>query len=75
MPIDLEKNPSGTWEPPGRRRFAAFLSGLTRLRRLWIVVAVIYLALEAVTGYVLMPTRVQVERAMVFAVTEEVREK
>jgi hypothetical protein len=60
MPIDLEKNPSGTWEPPGRRRFAAFLSGLTRLRRLWIAVAAIYLVLVAAAGHVLMPTRVQV---------------
>jgi len=73
MAIDLKKGPSGTWESPGIRRFFAFPSGLTRLQRLWIAVAAAWLALVAATGYVLMPDRVQVERAMVFAVTEEVR--
>jgi hypothetical protein len=73
MEIDLEKNPYGGWERPKRRRLRTFLSGLTRLQRLWLVAAAVYLALLVVTGFLLMPDRGQVERAMAFAVTEEVR--
>jgi len=73
MAIDMKKSPTGVWENPRRRRFFAFPSGLTRLQRHWIAVAAAWLALVAATGYVLMPDRIQVERAMVFAVTEEVR--
>lgn len=73
MAIKLEKNPSGTWETPRRRRFVLFPSGLTRLQRLWIAVAVVYLTLIVAAGWLLMPDRGRAERAMVFAVTEEAR--
>lgn len=73
MEIDLEKNSYGGWERPKRRRLGTFLSRLTRLQRLWLVAAAVYLVLLAVTGVLLMPDRGQAERAMVFAVTEEVR--
>lgn len=71
--IELEQHPSGSWEKPRRRSPGAFFSGLTRLRRLFVVVAALHLGLVTVAGFLLMPTRVQAERAMVFAVTEEVR--
>lgn len=73
MEIDLRNNPDGSWEHPKRRRFGAYLSGLTRLMRLWLVTAVVYLILVVVAGIFLMPKRGQAERAWVFAVTEEVR--
>lgn len=73
MDINLEKSPSGAWERRKKLRFARFQPGLTRLRRLWVAVAVAWLALIAGTGYLLMPSRGDAERALVFAVTEEVR--
>jgi hypothetical protein len=73
MDINLEKSPSGTWERRKKRRFARFQPRLTRLRRLWVAAAVAWLALVAATGYLLMPSRGDAERTMVFAVTEEVR--
>jgi hypothetical protein len=73
MTINLHKNRSGTWEHSEKRGFFRFFRGLTRLRRFCVVVGVVYLALIAVAGYVLMPDRGRAERAMVFAVTEEVR--
>lgn len=73
MTINLHKNRSGAWELPQKRNFFRFSPGLTRLRRLCVVVGVVHLSLVAVTGYVLMPDRGKAERDMVFAVTEEVR--
>jgi len=62
LEIDPEKNPYGGWERSKRRRLGAFLSGLTRLQRLWLVAAAVYLALVAATGFLLMPDRGQAER-------------
>lgn len=73
MEIDFKNNPSAPWDPPKRPKLRAFLSGLTRLMRLWLVTAVVYLMLVIVAGVYLMPNRGQAERALVFAVTEEVR--
>jgi AcrR family transcriptional regulator len=73
MTINLRKNRSGAWEYPGKKGLFRSSHGLTRLRRLCVVVGIVYLILIAVAGHVLMPNRVQEERAMVFAVTEEVR--
>ncbi len=73
MDIRMEKGSSGAWETRKKRRFRLFSAGLGRLRRLWVAVAVVWLVLVAVSGYILMPRREQVERAMVFEVTEEVR--
>lgn len=73
MEIDHKTHPFDPWERPKRRRIGAFLSGLTRLKRLWLVTAVVYLALVVVAGIFLMPNRQQAERALVFAVIEEVR--
>ena len=73
MEIDHKPNPYDPWERPNRRRIGEFLSGLTRLMRLWLVTAVVYLTLVVVAGISLMPNRGQAERALVFAVTEEVR--
>ncbi|MRR53279.1 MAG: hypothetical protein EG822_02035 [Deltaproteobacteria bacterium] len=73
MEIDHKPNPYDPWKRPNRRRIGEFLSGLTRLMRLWLVTAVVYLVMLVVAGFFLMPNRGQVERALVFAVTEEVR--
>jgi hypothetical protein len=69
MNVILTKDPSGTWE----RRKLPRLSELEGWQRLWVVTAAIYLLLLMVTGYVLMPDRKEIEKAMVFEVTEEVR--
>jgi hypothetical protein len=73
MTIDLRKNRTGVWEQPEKKGIFRPLPGLTSLRRLCVAVGVVYLILIAVAGYVLMPDRSREERAMVFAVTEEVR--
>lgn len=73
MDINLEKGPSGTWERRKERRSARFQPRLTRLRRLWVTAALAWLALVAGTGWLLMPGRGDAERALAFAVTEEVR--
>ncbi len=73
MDINLEKGPSGTWETRKKRSFSLFQPRLTRLRCLWVAAAIAWLALMAAAGYVLMPDRGDAERALVFAVTEEVR--
>lgn len=73
MEIGLKKNSFGPWERPNRRSLGTLLSGLTRLMRLWLVTAVVYLILVVVSGLFLMPNRGQAERAWVFAVTQEIR--
>jgi hypothetical protein len=67
MNIILHKNRAGIWNRAQRRR------GLKSWQRLWLVTGITYLLMLVATGWLLMPERRQVEKAMVFAVTEEVR--
>ena len=67
MNINLHKNGSGIWS------LAHSGHGLKSWQRLWLVMGVIYLLMLVATGWLLMPERRQVDKAMVFAVTEEVR--
>ena len=46
---------------------------LNSWQRLWLVTGVTYLFMIVATGWLLMPERRRVDKAMVFAVTEEVR--
>lgn len=67
MNVTLHKNRSGIWSRAKRRY------NLKSWQRLWLVTGVIYLFMLIATGWLLMPERRHVDKAMVFAVTEEVR--
>jgi hypothetical protein len=67
MNVVLHKNGSGIWS----RMHSGH--GLKSWQRLWLVTGVTYLLMLVATGWLLMPKRRQVDKAMVFAVTEEVR--
>ena len=67
MNITLNKDRSGAWGLPEK------VKRLKAWQRLWVVAGVTYLLMILATGYVLMPTRERIDRDMVFAVTEEVR--
>ena len=67
MNVVLHKNGSGIWSR------AQSGHGLKSWQRLWLVTGVTYLLMLVATGWLLMPERRQVDKAMVFAVTEEVR--
>lgn len=67
MNIILHKDRSGIWSRMQRRQ------GLKSWQRLWLVTGVAYLFVLVATGWLLMPERRQVDKAMVYAVTEEVR--
>ncbi|QEM70012.1 hypothetical protein FO488_18845 [Geobacter sp. FeAm09] len=65
--VTLHKDSSGAWRRAQRWR------DLRGWHRLWLVTGALYLLLLAAAGWLLMPERRQVDKAMVFAVTEEVR--
>ncbi len=67
MNVTLHKNRSGIWSRAQR------CHDLKSWQRLWLVTGVTYLLMLVATGWLLMPERRQVDKAMVFAVTEEVR--
>ena len=67
MNVVLHKNGSGMWSR------AQSGQGLKSWQRLWLVTGVTYLFMLVATGWLLIPERRQVDKAMVFAVTEEVR--
>jgi hypothetical protein len=67
MNVILHKDRSGIWSRAQRGH------GLKGWQRLWLVTGGTYLLMLAATGWLLMPERRQVDKAMVFAVTEEVR--
>jgi hypothetical protein len=67
MNINLDKNGSGVWSRGQNGH------GLKSWQRLWLVTGVTYLLMLVATGWLLMPERGQLDKAMVFAVTEEVR--
>jgi len=67
MTVTLHKDRSGVWSRAQRGR------GLKGWQRLWLVTGATYLLMLAATGWLLMPERRQVDKSMVFAVTEEVR--
>ena len=67
MNVVLYKNGSGIWSRLQSGH------GLKSWQRLWLVTVVTYLLMLVATGWLLMPERRQVDKAMVFAVTEEVR--
>jgi hypothetical protein len=67
MTVMLHKNRSGIWSRAQRRY------DLMGWQRLWLVTGVTYLLMLVAAGWLLMPERRQVDKAMVFAVTEEVR--
>jgi len=67
MNVVLHKNGSGVWSR------AQSGHGLKSWQRLWLVTGVAYLFMIVATGWLLMPERRRVDKAMVFAVTEEVR--
>jgi hypothetical protein len=67
MNIVLHKNSSGFWSR------AQSGHGLKSWQRVWLVTGITYLLMLVATGWLLMPERRQVDKAMVFAVTEEVR--
>ncbi|MDR3579742.1 MAG: hypothetical protein P4L44_07265 [Oryzomonas sp.] len=67
MNVVLHKNGSDIWSR------AQSGHGLKSWQRLWLVTGGTYLLMLVATGWLLMPERRQVDKAMVFAVTEEVR--
>jgi hypothetical protein len=67
MNVILHKNGSGIWSRTQSGH------GLKSWQRLCLVAGVTYLLMLVATGWLLMPERRQVDKAMVFAVTEEVR--
>lgn len=67
MNVTLHKNGSGIWSR------VQSCNGLKSWQRLWLVTGITYLLMLVATGWLLMPERRQVDKAMVFAVTEEVR--
>jgi len=67
MNITLHKNRSGIWSRAQKCR------DLKSWQRLWLVTGATYLLMLVTAGWLLMPERRQVDKAMVFAVTEEVR--
>lgn len=67
MNVILHKNGSGIWSRTQSGH------GLKSWQRLWLVAGVTYLLMLVATGWLLMPERRQVDKAMVFSVTEEVR--
>ena len=69
-PIDvtLEKTTSGTWKRPAVPKLS-----FKPWQRLWFVIGMVYLLILAGSYQLLVPDQEQIERRMVFAVTEEVR--
>ncbi|GFE62035.1 hypothetical protein [Geobacter sp. AOG2] len=67
MNVILHKDRSGIWSRAQRGH------GLKSWQRLWLVTGVAYLLMLVAAGWLIMPERRQVDKAMVFAVTEEVR--
>jgi hypothetical protein len=67
MNVVLHKNGSGIWSRVQSGH------GLKSWQRLWLVTGVTYLLMLVAAGWLLMPEHRQVDKAMVFAVTEEVR--
>lgn len=66
--ISLEKSSTGTWTAPQPPKHQ-----LNAWQRLWLVTGVIYLLMLAGSFYMLVPDQEQIERQMVFSVTEEVK--
>jgi len=67
MNVILDKKTAGI------RSLAHIGRGLKSWQRLWLVTGGIYLLMVVAAGLLLMPERRQVDKAMVFAITEEVR--
>src|SRR5665647_1773380 len=66
--ISLEKSSTGTWTAPQPARHQ-----LNAWQRLWLVTGAIYLLMLAGSFYLLVPDQEQIERQMIFYVTEEVK--
>lgn len=67
MNVTLHKDRSGIWSRAQR------CCDLKSWQRLWLVTGATYLLMLVAAGWLLMPERRQVDKAMVFAVTDEVR--
>jgi len=66
--ISLVKSSTGTWTAPQPVKHQ-----LNAWQRLWLVTGAIYLLMLAGSFYLLVPDQEQIERQMIFSVTEEVK--
>lgn len=75
MQLTLKKDGSGAWSRPGAGEAEGpeKPAGFKGWQRLWLVTAILYLFLLVCAGFLLMPDRNGIERAMIFAVTEEAK--
>jgi hypothetical protein len=71
--LTLKKERTGAWSRRGERAGLAKVAGFKGWQRLWLVTSIVYLVLLVAAGFLLMPDRNRIERAMIFAVTEEAK--